>query len=407
MNTHNVKSNSYIHTFAFLVLVSLLSNCERNTLELPQVVETTPDIELDMLVDGVAVMATAGVDNIFNDTGFLLDQNDVYTFLGTMTTADCGMDCPNSFSMRIRNIGQGTSNFDVAESISLGSYKFKNDAQPISDAFLLDFDISTQAIEPQYSWLIERTNTTYTQESSNDLRVLDIENTSEAFAIVTVLDEATDLTSFYTEQLQLNNSNVEAVSSRIMVEQIEEDSVALTIVHTPSVDFLPLEVTQWGFIDLNGENPVLSTVPKDEVMHIRIGNGKNIRNITNFSSDSDGTRTTVGLDIRYENNQGLIFHEVDFDYSIIERIVDGSSLALQTFEFILVDENGTVFSSANGEQTEDALFEITKVEPFIENDKGQTTVKIDCKFSCTVYAEDGSQKNIQNAKATIALATPK
>ena len=276
----------------------------------------------------------------------------------------------------------------------------------LSDAFLLDLNISTQAAEPKYSWILERTNSKYTQMSSNDLRVLDIVNTAEAFFQLTVLDEETGLSSFYTKQIQIENPDLDPVSSRIVVEQIEEDSIALTIEHSSSDDFLPLQVTQWGFTDLNGQNQQLLTIAKDEEIRLRIGDGKSIRNITNFSATNNGTRTTVGLEIQYNDNEGLIYHEADFDYLILDRLENGSALFLQTFEFVLVDENGVVFSSSNGEQAPDALFEITNVEPFIENDKGQKTVKIDCQFSCTLYAADGSQKNIQNAKATIALATP-
>jgi hypothetical protein len=384
----------------------MLVNCERNTLELPQTNPNVPDIELDMLVDGNPVMTTAGLDDVYNDTEHLIGQDGVSSFSGSLTTVDCGTDCPNSFSMRIRNFEEGLADFDVNESISLRSYKFKNDAAILSDAFLLDLNINTQAANPKYSWILERTNSRYTQVASNDLRVLEIENTAEAFAQLTVLDEETGLTSFYTKQIQIENPDLDPVSSRIVVEQIEEDSIALTIEHSSSDDFLPLQVTQWGFTDLNGQNQQLLTVGKDEVMRIRIGDGKSIRNITNFSSTNAGTRTTVGLDIQYSSNQGLIYHEADFDYVILDRIENGSALFLQTFEFVLVDENGVVFSSANGEQAPDALFEITNVEPFIENDKGQETVKIDCQFNCILYAADGSQKNIENAKATIALATP-
>lgn len=384
----------------------LLANCERNTLELPQSSPDAPDIELEMLVDGTPVMAAAGLADVYNDTEHLVDQDGISSFFGSLTTVDCGSDCPNSFSMHIRNFEEGLANFDVNQSIGLRSYKFKNDAAILSDAFLLDLNINSQAANPKYSWILERTNNRYTQVASNDLRVLDIENTGEAFVQLTVLDEESGLASFYTKQLQIENPDLDPVSSRIVVNQIEEDSIALTIEHSTSVDFLPLQVTQWGFTDLNGQNQQLLTLSKDEEIRIRIGEGKSIRNITNFSSTNAGTRTTVGLDIQYSSNQGLIYHEADFDYLILDRIENGSALFLQTFEFVLVDDNGVVFSSANGEQASDALFEITNVEPFIENEKGQKTVKIDCQFSCILYAADGSQKNIQNAKATIALATP-
>ncbi len=401
-----MKNNSYTHTFTFLLLVVLLANCERNTLELPQNTPTAPDIELDMLVDGNPVTTTAGLKDIYNDTEHIVDQDGVSSFSGSLTTIDCGVDCPNSFSMRIRNFEEGLANFDVSQSVALRSYKFKNNEAELSDAFLLDLNISTQAANPKFSWILERTSDRYTQAFSNDLRVFDITNTAEAFAQLTILDEATGLTSFYTEQIQIENSDLEPVSSRIVVEQIVDDSIALTIEHSASVDFLPLQETQWGFTDLNGQNQQLLTISKDEEIRLRVGDGKSIRNITNFSSTNAGTRTTVGLDIQFNNDQGLLYHEADFDYLILDRIENGSALFLQTFEFILVDEQGVIFSSANGEQDPEALFEITNVEPFIENDKGQETVKIDCQFSCVLYAADGSQKTIENAKATIALATP-
>lgn len=400
-----MKNISYLQLFSFILLASCLANCERNTLELPETSENNPVIELDMLVDGTPVSAMAGVGQYFNDTDFLLDQDDVYTFFGTIAPLDCGVDCSNSFGIRIRNFNKGVASFDFNQSISERSYKFKNDAESITDAFLLDLDINTLVAEPKYSWIIDNKN--YTQEMPNDLRVVDRGVETEVFATVTVHDESTGLTSFYTEELHLDN-DVERVSSNIIVEQIEGDSVALRIQHTQSEDFVPVGVTNWIIEDLSGQNqqPQLLILAQDEVVRLRIGEGKSINNTTRFLEALDGTRTTMNVEIKYNEDQGLIYHEADFEYNILEKIVDGSALALQTFEFVLIDENGISFSSAKGAQPTEALFEITKVEPFVQNDKGQQTVKIDCQFSCTLYADDGTQKNVQNAKATIALATP-
>ena len=399
-----MKNFLNIHLFYLLLLVGLLANCERSTLVIPESSEPNQDIELDMLIDGTPVMAIAGVGDFFNDTDVLVDQDDVYTFFGALTTVDCGIDCPNSFTMNIRNFRQGAVGFNVNQSISLKSYEFKYNAEPTSDAILLDLNINTQAEEPQFSWLINN-NKVFTQAAANDLRVIDRGSETEVFATVSVFDQATGLRSFYTEELHVDN-DVEPVSSRIIIEQIEDDSVALSVLHTISEDFEPLGVTQWLLEDFSGQNQQFITLDENEPLRLRIGEGKSINNSTNFLETLDGTRTSTGIQVRYDDNQGLIYNEVDFGYEILDRIDDGSALDLQTFEFTLVDENGVVFSSANGPQSLESLFEITNVEPFIENSKGQATVKIDCQFSCTVYAEDGSKREIQDAKATIAMAIP-
>jgi len=113
------------------------------------------------------------------------------------------------------------------------------------------------------------------------------------------------------------------------------------------------------------------------------------------------------MDIKYDpSTNQLLFHNADFDYRIEKRIAQGSDLALQTFEFEMFDENGTLFSSAKGEQAEEASFEVISVEPFIENGEGQKTVKVTCQFSCQVYSDNGDSKLINDANAVIAVAIP-
>ena len=398
-----MKNFTYIHFLTLGLLAGLLANCERNTLEIPEVTETNSEIELDMLVDGSPVQVTAGIDNTFNDTDVLVDDDDVYTFSGTLTTVDCGNDCANSFSVRIRNFDRGLSSFDVNQSIHERSYKFKKETEPVTDAYLLELDMISEAEQPRYSWLID--GQAYTQEDLQDIRVVDRGTANEITATLSVFDEATGLTSFYTEELHLDE-DVMGVSSKIIVEQIQGDEVSLKVQHTDSDDFIPLPATLWTIEDLSGENKEWFTVLQDSEIIINIGEGKRINNNASFQVVSDATSTTVGLEIKYDEIQGVIYNEVDFDYTILDKIESGSDLALQTFEFILIDENGTIFSSAKGPQTKENLFEVLNVEPFIANDKGQSTVKIDCQFSCTVYSDDGTQKNVQNAKATIALAIP-
>ena len=386
-----------------------MSNCERNTLELPEDqggAGDDPVFELEMLIDGDPVSTAAGVSDVFNFTRFELDQNEIYTFEGALAPSDCFSTCNNSFTMRIRNFEAGSNNVVADRSINPKSFAFRSENKELSDAYQFNFDISSQMENHSYTWTIE--DEIFTQQAKNDVRIVNAKMDDNLTARLNVLDEESGLSSFITKQLILDQS-VMGVSSSIQIEQIDEDSVAVISLYTESPDFTPLNnVTTWTIEDLNGTNKKLEFLSLNTPLRLRLGSGKKISSTTLFPSVSglNATQTVVGLDISYDLNNGLLYNKVDFDYTIENRIINGSELDLQTFEFIYIDDNGKTYSSAKGTQSSISFFEIQSVEPFLDNSQGQQTVKIDCTFNCTLFADDGTQKNVQNAQATIALAIP-
>ncbi len=410
MNAYTLKNDSYISSvFTFLLLLALITSCDRNTLELP---ESTggpggddPLFGLEMIFDNTPISVLAGVADIFNHTDLDSDQNEIYTFSGSLAPVNCNVDCPNSFTMQLRNFETGISGFNLEQSVGPRSYAFKSDVQPVYDALKVDLNIISDIPSARYTWEID--SNFFTQEIPNDIRIINDEGTISGIRTrLTVLDEDTGLSSFMVRKLEVDE-NIDRISPTIQIEQIEADSVVIRVVHSMTSFFTPIGVI-WGIEDLDGKNKMSVTLRADQELRLRLGEGKDIKSTTQFQAlvGLEGTFTGTGTQIRYDENEGLIYHNAEFDYEIIERIEDGSALDLQTFEFIYVDEDGTTFSTAKGEQPKTSLFEIQSVEPFLENSRGQETVKIDCQFSCTLFADDGTQRIIQNAQATIALAIP-
>jgi len=391
--------------FTLLVLALVLTNCERNTLVLPDSNGNDPVFRLEMELDNTPIVVTAGENNIFNYTAYDADQDEVYTFNGSLSIAECGNTCAGSFNLKLRNYETGTGDFDVNTSLSTKSYNYKLESTPITDAIEVHMDISTDAIEPQFEWSLN--DKTISQASLSDIHIINVLDENKTFAKLSVVDEVTGLSSFVRKKLELDDT-VEGVSSRVELRQIEGDSVELTLMHSPSVDYAPVTFTLWSLEDLDGQNPQIRSESTDKIS-LRIGEGKSINNKTSFlplNSNTGGSETVTGIEIKYDPVAGLVYHDASFDYAIEKRIAQGSDLALQTFEFEIIDENGTLFSSAKGEQMENTAFEILDIEPYIDNAEGQSTVKLTCSFSCRLYDGNGSFKEVNNGIATIAVAIP-
>lgn len=383
-------------------LLAVASSCERNTLVLPDSSGNDPVFRLEMNVDNTPVQVVAGVEDMYNHTDYNLDQDEVYTFSGQLASVNCNAACADSYRFKVRNYQNGTDGIVVNESLSKRSYAFKYDQAPTQDALELELNINTEAIKPQFTWVID--GAIFTQQDFSSKQIINVDADKEIFATLSVFDESTGLTSYNNRQIHLDE-NIEGVSSHIEVRQVEADSVELTIVHSSSADFMPVSPTFWGVEDLDGKNPQADPFGQDK-FSIRIGEGKSIKNKTIFFT-SEGTETSVGMQILYDpTTDAIIYHDASYDYLLAKRIGQGSDLALQSFEFEMTDTNGTVYSSAKGEQTEEAIFEILDIEPYLENDKGQKTVKLTCAFTCQVFAADGSVKQINDAQAVIAVAIP-
>ncbi len=399
MNIMNYK------IFSILIIAATFSACERNILELPENnggENSDPVFRLEMNIDNTDLEVIAGEEDIFNHTDYLLDQDEVFTFQGLLATDDCADNCQNAYRFKFRNFEAEAESVNVNQSLSPKSYKYKYDLAPTQDAIELHMNINTQAQDPLFTWKINTEN--HLQNDLSDIFIINIDDNERDSAILTIIDEATGLRSFSEQQIHLDES-INGVKSSFRVTQIEEDSVLIELIHSES-DFPPLEQTFWAIDDLSGGLTTFPDQLKTE-LPLRIGNGKRINNDQQFLNQTNGSRTKTSMEIKYDPVlDQVIYHDADFDYNIEKRIAQGSDLALQTFEFEMYDESGVLFSSAKGEQTEGASFEILSLEPFIENADGQATVKVTCQFSCRVFSDDGDSKTINDANAVIAVAIP-
>ena len=407
MNTRsNNRSNSGFkwYNILFVTVAIITSSCERNILELPETSGNDPVFRLEMNLDNADIDVVAGIDDVYNHTDFDLDQDQVYTFEGLMSKTDCSRDCPNSYRFKFRNYETGTVAVNPNQSLSAKSYNYKEESTAMQDAIEVHVNINTDAAEPKYSWTIDGEKSI--QQNNTDILLINIEDNQRLAMSLEVYDEATGLTSHSSREI-LFEQNLELVNSRIEVIQIEGDSVLLKSTHTESADLDPVPATVWAIEDLNGANPRVITDSNFEVS-LRLGEGKSVNNITSFTGNIQSAGlNTVGIELKYDSvNDALIFHEVDFRYAIEKRIAQGAALALQTFEFELYDEAGVLYSSAKGEQAEDAYFEILQMEEYIENDNGQKTIQVTCRFSCQVFSDSGDAKMITDANAVIAVAIP-
>ncbi|MEL6134295.1 MAG: PKD domain-containing protein [Bacteroidota bacterium] len=73
------------------------------------------------------------------------------------------------------------------------------------------------------------------------------------------------------------------------------------------------------------------------------------------------------------------------------------------------DPAGRRYTSQRFEsQPSESLFELISFEPYLENEEGQSTYKIEARFNCELYAEDDPDEILilENGKAVFAVAVP-
>jgi hypothetical protein len=387
----------------FIAVVVMASSCERDIIDLPESSGNDPIFRLDMNLDNKDLAVVAGVDDIYNHTDFDIDQDEVYTFEGLLSNTECNRDCPNSYRFKFRNYEAGSTAVNTQQSLSAKSYPYKFETAAAQDAIEVHVVINTDVANPKYTWTIDGVRSN--QQANSDILLINVKDNQRLAMALEVYDESTGLTSLYSQEVILEE-DLELVNSSIEVVHIEGDSVLLKSRHSASADLNPFG-TSWAIEGLNGSNPMFISDPNFEI-GLRLGDGKSVDNITSFTGGiASGGRNIVGIDMMYDPvNDALVYHEVDFNYSIEKRIAQGSVLALQTFEFELYDDAGVLYSSAKGEQTENAFFEILDTKEYIENEQGQKTVQVTCRFSCQVFSDSGDAKTITNANAVIAVAIP-
>lgn len=70
-----------------------------------------------------------------------------------------------------------------------------------------------------------------------------------------------------------------------------------------------------------------------------------------------------------------------------------------------VDQNGQIWRSDRAIQQGSAYFHIVKSEPYFNNEKGQTTQKMEIAFSCQLFKE-GGQEILFDGRGVMAVAYP-
>ncbi|MCI4669985.1 MAG: PKD domain-containing protein [Bacteroidia bacterium] len=81
-------------------------------------------------------------------------------------------------------------------------------------------------------------------------------------------------------------------------------------------------------------------------------------------------------------------------------------LQLGRIELTYISPDGSIFSSSREEQPGNAHFEILDREPYQKNASGLNTYAFACRFSCTLWDEDGNSIEITDGESTSAVAYP-
>lgn len=277
----------------------------------------------------------------------------------------CEEDCAENFAIKIVN------NEGVQESIGVGNYDFYSLPK---DGFKHNFELI-----------------------STDPEVLD-------WAVWRVGDE-----NYFDQQSISFNSDNDAVSQDNIqllydvpgqfIARIERPVLPMNVNCSLSLK-LTREVNEGIFLELNTGSPYT---------FVSWSNGENSKKIKvdfqhqNYTAnvfDASGCQTKVIVHFKTKNIEkeySLTLKQNSFMFSTPEN-------AERSVIIEYTDGDGVFYTTSVLGQILPFDFEVVKVEEYETNELGQPTWKIDSRFDCILFGENGATKRIKDGKAVFAVS---
>lgn len=88
----------------------------------------------------------------------------------------------------------------------------------------------------------------------------------------------------------------------------------------------------------------------------------------------------------------------------VNTVTTGDSTITFPITINYTDDNGTSYSTQNGEQHSDSYFEILAIDEFEPNEQGLKSKKLTIRFACQLFDNQGNVKNLNNGTGVIGIA---
>ncbi|MDX1909397.1 MAG: PKD domain-containing protein [Bacteroidia bacterium] len=370
-----------IPIYLVIGLCLLATACEPALI--PELPTGDPVFQVAGSLDDTPFTLTAGKDGYYMKTAYTLGDDAVYTFRGDLAPTGC-TDCPASLGFRIRNTRTGTEAVDPEGVFKTGTYtwfapeladityrvSFQNESSDTTQvAYLWDFGDGTtdQQLNPVHY---------YTDSTAPGGRV-------------DVCLQATDPDGCATGIC--NEINLVGVGCQ----------ADFTFQVTPGTQFVRFTSLsqgkfpwryRWRFGDGHG-----ATLGNPGYTYATRGRYRACLTIL----DAEGCESTMCKDVSADPD--MCRHNFSWE---VEKTQTNDPLGLGQVEVVWTDAEGRVFSSARGKQPGSSRWEVLQARLYEPNEKGEKTIRLEVRFTATLFAEDGAQVVIRDASGTVALAYP-
>lgn len=360
--------------FSILLSLLLLSACEEAPLP-PEIMEE-PDFSIPVFANGLDQKLEAGINGYYLYTQFNQDEEDVYRLEGQLRPSACE-GCGPQLRIAFRDIQQRTDGSlpDPNEILQVKSYNFfgsKLDTTAYETRFELELD---DASNFTFAWDLGDGST----------------STANTFTHMYPSSPAT-----YSVNLQVSGTNCSS--------ELRQD------VDVPKATCFPEFSTQLG---QNDTEMAFTTMPLSGLTYAwDLGDGTRL-NGSSVSHEFRGRGAykvcllATGNNCRASHCRNIEVGSADgcavnFAYST-SPVVDYDQIGLGEIEIYWIDENGISYSSSAQSQPADSYFEVLKVEPYDDNEKGEATLAYSFSLKCKVFADNGElELTIDNGRMAIA-----
>lgn len=380
--------------YIILLIVVLLYGCTREEIKIPQAYIGEPIFIIDAILDNEPLNFKAGIENYYLFTEWEKDLDGIYTYVGRFEKDNnCTGDCIENIQFEIRDISVENNLTFINQTITLGNLPFKDNTTLVEDITQVQYELETDVEEPeQIIWRYQE-NTSL----APPFRKFNTEKPIFNFKNTVIYD---------VESSVRNNDNLTASLLRpFSHEQVYDCTIDYTVKQLQNgqleLDAIPNSSSNIdGYIwlyDLNlSVEPTFTITPLDDpsifcTLTANYANGCFAELTRTFKQGEDGVFDYINVNHQRE---------------VRKVIEDGTQLHLGTFALQYTDVDGTIFRSDFQNQPNSSFVEVLEVEEYERNEKGQKTKKVVLKFNCTLFGNDGSEKNVKSDSTILAVAYP-
>jgi hypothetical protein len=361
------------------LLLGIIMACNPEDLEIG---DSTPKFRADIEVDGVSKVFEAGNNGFYLKPSYKI-KNGVLIFQSEfLKDESCNEQCNEKLKIEIADYQLfEDTNFDVANSISAGTYEYVSPQEnSLTSSFLEVINTSISDVPVSTNW---------------EIGEFDFESIFQNIISV----EIPELTSLLNIGLNIqgagcqstmrksysNNSLMNYCDASIKIIKTGE-IIAATVVAN---GVAPFKVS-WNNVN-----------PSDTVAGLLVLN-ENVQGVISATvEDATGCIINVELDMHGAIDQNC---QADFSYNILEPLSAVSGLSAIKIEY--TDEEGIIFKSEKTVQDPLSKFRIETIEEYIEDEEGNPTKAMDIVFNVLLKSSEGKIIRISEGQANIAVSYP-